>query len=355
MIALFITENEQLSETFNDFFIEKGETIKVVKKINKNILTHICSTEHYNLVIIDEDSFHSIDYFFDFMFDLKKVNKNFVVITSKTSLEHKMNLLKSGAIEYFKKPVTREKITKKIYQMKVRMCQSKQIQKTKKLQTSYAHFFNSIEHAMETIEIWSLSGHIQYVNAAHSLLSGYSRWEVIGTNIFTYFCSYVDIENFIKVCWKSLTGKNPATYRGIFPFRRKNGAISIQDITISPVRNPNGTVRYFTVIKRDITEKKKHEDKLRLESQQAVEASNMKSKFLSQMSHDIRNPISSNNYIYFCYYFDLFFYFFIILIYFLLYFYLFLFIFILFYIFLFYYFFDLFFDLFLFQCILLKK
>ena len=280
--------------------MDKGASSTPIRKLNKVILQNICSTEMYNLIFIDEDLFSSNDDLFDCLYELHTHSKNFVVFTANLSFEHRSNLLRAGALDYLDKPIVGENFALRLQVLRGQISRIRDVNRSFKLQRVFSWFFNAIEHGMEAIEIWTANANIQYVNIAHSLLTGYSRWEMIGTNVFSHFASYVEIETFVTSAWKQLTAKKSASsWTGTVNMRRKNGAISSQEITITPVRSVEGSVKYFIANKRDITESKKKADNLLLASKQAVEASEMKSKFLARMSHDIRNLVSSKQNLFF--------------------------------------------------------
>lgn len=228
---MLITKNKSLSEELQSIILVKGGSIITITKLNEVTLNNIVSTEVYNIIFVDEDIFENNDALFDCLFELQKGFKNFAVFTSKKSCEHKCNLLKSGALNYFERPIVEEDFIPRLLVLKNQIQQNKNNQRGFKLERVYTWFFNAIEHGMEAIEIWNLKGIIQYVNFAHSVMTGYSRWEMIGTNVFSYFSSNVEIETFISSAWKPLVTKNSSSWTGTLSMRRKNGAISVQEVT----------------------------------------------------------------------------------------------------------------------------
>lgn len=56
---------------------------------------------------------------------------------------------------------------------------------------------------------------------------------------------------------------------------------------------PNGQMRGYIVYITNLTKEKEEQDMLEIKTQKAIEASNMKSRFIQNMSHDIRTPLNA--------------------------------------------------------------
>lgn len=74
--------------------------------------------------------------------------------------------------------------------------------------------------------------------------------------------------------------------------RRKDGGYITLEFVGKSIVNPNDGAEIYGVA-RDITERKKAEEELRAAKNQAVEATKLKDKFVSLVSHDLRSPLSA--------------------------------------------------------------
>jgi signal transduction histidine kinase len=108
---------------------------------------------------------------------------------------------------------------------------------------------------------------------------------VIGSSFFSLFASKLDSESFVTTGWESVCKGTP--WNGILTLKRKNGASSLQQVSIAPGWSSK-TDKYLTVVSWDITKEKIYEENMKRETQQALEASRLKSEFLTKTSHDIR-------------------------------------------------------------------
>ena len=116
----------------------------------------------------------------------------------------------------------------------------------------------AVEQAAEAVVITDASGSIEYVNPAFERISGYSRAEALGQNPRLLKSGQQD-EGFYRDLWQCISGGR--TWRGILYNKRKDGALFIEEATISPVVDAQGGILSYVAVKHDITER------LRLEAQ----------------------------------------------------------------------------------------
>lgn len=74
---------------------------------------------------------------------------------------------------------------------------------------------------------------------------------------------------------------------------RKDGSRFWANVVVTALRDETGELRGFAKVTRDMTERKRTEEFLKLAREQAVAASAAKSEFLSRTSHELRTPMSA--------------------------------------------------------------
>ncbi|KEO92047.1 histidine kinase [Erythrobacter longus] len=74
---------------------------------------------------------------------------------------------------------------------------------------------------------------------------------------------------------------------------RKDGSKFWADVVITALRGEDGELQGFAKVTRDMTERRRSEEDLRLAREEAVAANLAKSEFLSRTSHELRTPLNA--------------------------------------------------------------
>lgn len=74
---------------------------------------------------------------------------------------------------------------------------------------------------------------------------------------------------------------------------RKDGSRFWANVVITALHDDTGALRGFAKVTRDMTERRRSEEALRIAREEAVAASLAKSEFLSRTSHELRTPMSA--------------------------------------------------------------
>lgn len=125
--------------------------------------------------------------------------------------------------------------------------------------------YTALEAAANSIMITDKSGNIQWVNKAFTVLSGYSKEEIIGKNPRFLKSDQLDPE-FYQNLWETILAGR--IWNGTLKNRRKNGTLYIDESIITPVTDSNGEITHFIAIKQDVTARIKSENQLKELEQQ---------------------------------------------------------------------------------------
>ncbi len=109
----------------------------------------------------------------------------------------------------------------------------------------------AVEQASETIVITDTEGRMEYVNPAFERTSGYTREEAIGRELNMLDSGEHD-DAYYASLWQTIT--HSENWHGRFVNRRKDGSLYEEEAVISPIRDDNGTIVNFVVVKRDVTQ-----------------------------------------------------------------------------------------------------
>lgn len=134
-----------------------------------------------------------------------------------------------------------------------------------------------------------IKGKISYVNTKFIEISKYSKAELIG-NDHRMINSGHHPKEFFEELWRKISSGH--IWRGEIKNRAKDGSFYWVDTTIFPVLDENNTLSKYVAIRYDVTDRKKFEEELTREKENAQHAMEVKSTFLANMSHEIRTPLN---------------------------------------------------------------
>ena len=147
-----------------------------------------------------------------------------------------------------------------------------------------------IEQAPLSIVITDLSGAIEYVNPRFCAVTGYTPEEVLGQNPRILKSAQTPPETY-RGMWQKLThGK---IWSGALCNRRKNGELYLETAIIAPVVDKSGRATHFVGLKDDITAQRRLAEEIEAKLLREHETSEMKTQFISMISHEFRTPLTA--------------------------------------------------------------
>ncbi|MGR3173090.1 MAG: PAS domain S-box protein [Candidatus Scalindua sp.] len=142
----------------------------------------------------------------------------------------------------------------------------------------------AIKQSPSMVVITDTKGRIEYANPSFSRITGYASEEVVGKNPRLLKSGKTNPEEYKKL-WEAITsGKE---WRGEFYNRKKNGELTLESVSITPIRNTEGMITNFLKVSEDITERKKREEELRISQKMASLG-----QLTAGVCHEILNPLN---------------------------------------------------------------
>src|SRR6185369_11998882 len=143
---------------------------------------------------------------------------------------------------------------------------------------------DALERAEDGIEITDPQAKFIYVNPAWERLTGYSRAEVAGKTP-AMLRSGTEPEAFYEAIWQRIMSGE--VYSGSFAGKRKDGTLFDQELRVWPVQNRDKQIVHIVGLRRDVTEKMRTEQALRISERMASVGT-----LAAGIAHEINNPLT---------------------------------------------------------------
>ena len=148
----------------------------------------------------------------------------------------------------------------------------------------------AIEQGPSSIVITDAEGKIEFVNKKFTEMTLYHLQEVKGKKPRVFNPGRLPENEFTEL-WETL--KEGLTWEGEALNRRKDNTYFWEKVSISALKNANGTITNYILIQNDISEKKQAMIDLIQAKEKAEESERLKIAFLANMSHELRTPLNS--------------------------------------------------------------
>jgi PAS domain S-box-containing protein len=131
-----------------------------------------------------------------------------------------------------------------------------------------------------------------YINSAFAAMTGYSSAESIGRN-----CRFLqrrdDPENTQPLSELRQAIREHRTATVTLRNYRRDGTAFFNRLRIAPIFDVAGTLTHYVGVQDDISDVRRAEAQLRLLLERAQDMHEIKSRFMSMLTHEVLNPISS--------------------------------------------------------------
>jgi PAS domain S-box-containing protein len=168
-------------------------------------------------------------------------------------------------------------------------CLTRDVTAQKRAEAAQARLAAIVESSDDAILSKTLDGVIQSWNGGAERLFGYTAEEAVGQPIALVIPpDRVDEER--GLLDRLRRGERVHHFETVRV--AKDGRRLDISLTVSPVRDDGGHVVGASTIARDVTERKRLEDELRVRAEQLAEADRRKDRFLALLAHELRNPLA---------------------------------------------------------------
>lgn len=153
-------------------------------------------------------------------------------------------------------------------------------------------FKKAVQSSDNIIVITDKNKKIKYVNKSFEKVSGYKLSEVIGRDP-SMLKSYQQSEDFYKELHDTISsGKK---WKGEFINKNKDGHITFEKASITPIFDDKGNIEEYLAIKLDITKEKETDELLKEKEKLIAQQSKMAAmrEMLESIAHQWRQPLST--------------------------------------------------------------
>ncbi|HEY7330498.1 MAG TPA: response regulator [Gemmataceae bacterium] len=196
-----------------------------------------------------------------------------------------------GAVDYLVKPLVPEILRAKVEVFLALHQRTEQVRELQRRQTEQVRgeLAAIVESSEDAIIGEDLQGLITSWNKGAERMYGYVADEVVGKPLSLLHAAQQPDE-FPGLLERLRRGERIEPYQTVR--LRKDGSHVDVSLSVSPIKNGQGTVIGAAKIARDIGPQKRLEHELRRQADELAEAHRQKDQFLAMLAHELRNPLA---------------------------------------------------------------
>lgn len=179
----------------------------------------------------------------------------FIIMSGAVQAEDTVALLKQGAHDFMDKHALARllpAVERELREAEIR-------RKRRRAEERVRVLSRAVEQSPVSVVITDPNGQIEYVNPRFEQLTGYSAGEATGRNLgFTLLDQ--DSASALSELWSTVS--NGREWSGEFCSARRDGQLLWEQVSVSPLTDPDNKITHYVVIKEDITVRRSYEEQL---------------------------------------------------------------------------------------------